>query len=265
MSNYSNIGFNVYSEQQLRKLVENVFPKSYERSATNGIYFQYADPSGAELWILINHKREIIAVNPHFAGKSNRKVRLTASIEGSDSMLDGAYHCWACNSEQTDDDQGLYPFIFDVPDFNSKEVSFFPRTTNIQLSAFAREISYFEDEEFFMLKQEDEFKWAAKSFIPSGLFSINEVNNELDSTQSSVILSGEIAELEKKLNQQTGSEFYWILVDTLGGSIDVVADLRCFNETPSIGGIIHGRFWLSGRFVEKRVNKGKGIFGRLFG
>ncbi len=262
MSNFSNIGFNISSEQELRNLVEKVYPKSYERNAPNGIYFQYSDPSGAELWIQINNQKEVVGVNPHFNGESIRHVKLTASIERPESILDGAYHCWA---KELEEESELFPFVFDVPDYDTDVATIFPRTIKMQLTAFTREISYFEDADKFMEEQGDEFKWAARSFIPSGLFNPGEEAGELGSAEAIAIFSGDIVEVKKKLNQQTGIEFYWLLVNTLGGAVDVVADLRYFKNLPSIGGIIHGQFWLSGRFAERKVKKEKGFFRKLFG
>ena len=47
------------------------------------------------------------------------------------------------------------------------------------------------------------------------------------------------------------ASFYWILVDTLGGLYDVVVDPTLIAEPPTIGNIVSGTFWLSGRLLSK--------------
>ena len=112
MCNFSNIGFQVTSEQQLRNLVESVCPRSCRRQGNQGFYLQYADPSGAELWIQVNQDREIIGVNPFYNSRCRRMVRLISEIQRFESMLDGAYHCWAI--DKTDPEhQSLFQFVFD--------------------------------------------------------------------------------------------------------------------------------------------------------
>ena len=63
------------------------------------------------------------------------------------------------------------------------------------------------------------------------------------------MLSGKIKEFELKKNQLSGGNFYWFLVETSGGEIDVVADPKLIPQEPQTGGIIYGNFWLSGRII----------------
>ena len=158
--------------------------------------------------------------------------------------------------------------MFDVPDHKIVSNIVLPQTLDIQLSAFAQEFSYYESETAFSSGQEDEPKWAAQSFVPSGLFNFDE---EKDSgpPEALGIFAGVIKESEKKTNQFTEQDYYWMLVDTLGGEIDVVADLRYFDQKPpQKGGVVHGQFWLSGRLLStpqtSEIAK-KGFFQKLFG
>jgi hypothetical protein len=48
----------------------------------------------------------------------------------------------------------------------------------------------------------------------------------------------------------TGEEFYWMLVDTLGGEVDVVASTDLCESLPNPLSIIQGQFWLSGRILD---------------
>lgn len=80
------------------------------------------------------------------------------------------------------------------------------------------------------------------------MFSTNGQNN---TSQAYAIFSGHILEVEKKTNKLSEASFYWILVDTLGGLYDVVVDPRLIAEHPTIGNIVSGTFWLSGRLLSK--------------
>jgi len=273
MSNFSNVGFHVSNEQELRELVEQVYPKSYEREVKGGTYFEYADPSGASLWIQINNENEIIGVNPHFEGKSRRAVRITTPIRRADSVMDGAFHCWAlektkCGAVDKSDELDQYPFVFDVPDYQNYHFIDYPKKATIQLTAFAGELSCFRSEEHFLEEQEADFKWASKSFIPSGLSGEGTNLVQMENAQATGLLTGEVLEAEIMTNKQTGQKFCWIFLETLGGAIDVVVAEKYINEAPVAGNVIHGQFWLSGRVLNESQSKvvvKKGVFSRLFG
>ena len=77
--------------------------------------------------------------------------------------------------------------------------------------------------------------------------------------------TGIIKQYGRKRNGLTNEEFYWLLVDTLGGEVDVVADIRYFEKAPVINGIIQGQFWLSGQLIEppkRELKQTKTLFQR---
>jgi hypothetical protein len=110
-------------------------------------------------------------------------------------------------------------------------------------------LQVFADEKDLDKWRSGKIKSASKSFVPSGLFAIDGDLKEIESPQPIGLLAGEIMEFGLKINQLTGEKFYWFLVDTLGGEIDVVADPRYVSQEPQIGGILHGTFWLSGKLL----------------
>jgi len=267
MSNLSDIGFDIQNEEDFYSLVERAYEKSTSLKTTKGTYFQFSDKCGAELWIQMNKNNELIGANPHFNGKSKRKVSITASIERSASVLDGAFHSWAYPMENDNPESGVYPFVFDVPNHKKYVGIETPQTIEIQLSAFAQEFDYYESEDAFANGQQSEPKWASQSFVPSGLFNPGD-GNDPNPPEALGLFAGIIKQTEKRKNEFTGQEFYWMHVDTLGGEIDVLADLRFFeNTTPKVGGVVHGQFWLSGCLLTepKIKKKPKGLLKRLFG
>jgi hypothetical protein len=51
------------------------------------------------------------------------------------------------------------------------------------------------------------------------------------------------------MNHFTGAEFYHLLVETVGGELDVVSDPNYIKNEPQIGSVIHGSFWLTGKVL----------------
>lgn len=250
MSNLSDIGFPVRSEQDVNEMIMQVVNHVSEVRCPNGFYLKFSDASGAEIWLQGNYDQELIGFNPHFAGKSRRKAALTQAIERDSSELDGGFHAWA-NPQNETADSGEYPFVFNVPDFRAVHIHEFPKTVELQLTAFAsNDFKIFADETEYDESQEGEPKYAAKSFIPSGLFSFGENETvDLSLVHPIGILAGEIKSFELKTNSLTNEKFYHFLVETLGGEIDIVADANLIKEEPQIGGIVSGQFWLSGKII----------------
>jgi hypothetical protein len=243
MSNLSDIGFPVQSEQDVNVLITETIKRVESIECRQGFYLRFADASGAEIYLQGNIEQELIGFNPHFDGKSRRKVALTRVIERDSSILDGGFHAWA-NPNENETDSGDYPFVFDVPDFRMIENFQLPHVCEIQLTAFASsEKNYFD-------AQDSEPKFASKSFIPSGLFLPNENATATEPPRPIGIFAGEIKEFELKTNELSNEKFYWFLVDTLGGEVDVVADVKLISSEPQIGSIVSGQFWLSGKIIQ---------------
>lgn len=253
MSNLSDIGFPVKSEQDVNQVIMDILNHlSTIPCPPRGFYFKFEDKSGAEIYLQTNSAQEIMGFNPAFGGKSSRTVGLTKTIERDTSELDGAFNAWANPSDDDFETSGEYPFVFDAPDFRVKESIDLPKKQSIQLTGFAsNDFQVFADKESFTNSQEAEQTVASKSFIPSGLFSVGEDGKmvDIDPPQAHGILTGEIKEFELRTNEFTGGKFYWFWVDTYGGEIDIVADTELIKEEPKIGGIVRGSFWLSGKIL----------------
>jgi len=251
MSNLSDIGFPVQSEADVNVLITETIKLVESIKCPQGFYLRFVDPSGAEIYLQGNNEQELIGFNPHFAGKSKRKVGLTQAIERDSSELDGGFYAWANPGDADVEVSGEYPFVFDVPDFRMVERIDFPQIQEIQLTAFAsNNFKIFANEKEYDAIQEGELEYTAKSFVPSGLFNFDSENwDENEPPRPIGVFTGEIKEFELKINELSGEKFYWFLVETLGGETDVVADVKLISSEPKIGGVISGQFWLSGRFV----------------
>ena len=251
MSNLSDIGFPTPDEQAINEMIMHVLEVAQPVQTSHGFYLVYTDSSGAEIYLQGNFNQELVGFNPHFAGKSRRAVALTRAIERDSSELDGGFYAWA-NPPEDSGEAGDYPFVFDVPDFRMVENSEFPRLAEIQLTAFAsNDFKVFAGEEDYQNSQESELKYASKMFVPSGLFAFDEKDNSVDLSVVRPVgmFAGEIREFELKTNELSGENFYWFLVETLGGDTDIVVDPKYVPTEPKIGGIVSGQFWLSGRIL----------------
>lgn len=251
MSNLSDIGFPVKNEQDVNVLITETIKYVESIRCPQGFYLRFADPSGAEIYLQGNNDQELVGFNPHFAGKSRRKVGLTRAVERDSSELDGGFHAWADPSDADVETAGEYPFVFDVPDFRTVQINDFPAIREIQLTAFAsNDFKIFESEEEFNNSQNSEPKFSSTFFVPSGLFLPDENATPVEPPRPIGMFAGEIKEFELKTNELSSEKFYWFLAETFGGEVDVVSDLKLISAEPKIGGIVSGQFWLSGRFLD---------------
>ncbi len=253
MSNLSDIGFPVRGDEEINEMLMSVLNQASEvRCPPRGFYLKFSDRSGAEIWLQGNLDQELIGFNPHFAGKSRRTVALTQKIERESSDLDGGFHVWANPSDESNPESGEYPFVFDVPDFRAIPELQLPQTVDIQLTAFAsNDLKVYADEQQFFDGQESDLKTAPKSFVATGLLAVEgaEKTEDLSAARPIAKFSGAVKEFALRTNALTGEQFYWFLVETLGGEIDVVADSKYLDSEPNNGAIVSVQAWLSGRIV----------------
>ncbi|HLM62548.1 MAG TPA: hypothetical protein VK308_17230, partial [Pyrinomonadaceae bacterium] len=147
MSNLSDIGFPAKNEQDINNMISHVLEHTETINCPGGFYLKFSDASDAEIWLQGNLEQELIGFNPHFAGKSRRRVGLTRTITRESSELDGGFYAWANPTNEAVEISGDYPFIFDVPDFRTIEQISFPQVCEIQLTAFAsNDFKIFADE-----------------------------------------------------------------------------------------------------------------------
>jgi hypothetical protein len=266
-SHFSTIGMPVNSPEEMVALAKRVVDNCASLDCPQGRYLRWSSPSGAELWLQIDAENSLVGMCPHFSGESAVRIGLTDRVIRPDgTALDGAFHGWA---EPADDDpeSGCYPFVFDAPDFLLHRELQLPAVVKAQIAAFAHEVSLFpspgaydaslppagpspDNPELLVPAR----GFASQSFIPSGLFSPG--GQTTDPPQAHAIFTGHILKTETRRNELTGREFYWALVETLGGTFDVIIDPGLVESAPKVGGVLQGAFWLSGRLLGEMKNWG---------
>ncbi len=247
-NHFSTIGFEVETQEDLMALARQVSDHAQAIPATLGQYLRWSGSSREELWLQIDADGDLIGMNPHFSGESLVRVGLQTRIHReSDTALDGAFRCWA-DPEQDKPDSGAYPFVFDAPDAATYSDLELPVIAKAQVAAFAHEITFYASLDAYDISQANhDVKFAPQSFIPSGLFTPNNIATEPPRAMAS--FTGHVVQSSVRKNAITGVPFYWALVDTLGGRYDVVVGQDLLAQVPSAGGILSGLFWLSGRLT----------------
>lgn len=244
---FSVIGFKLNSEEEFMGLVGKLAEGSEQIKAKKGKYLFWSDGTGAEMWLQVGRFKKLIGANPHFKGTSVVKVAITNQVfRPGQSVLDGAFHAWA-DPEDGDPESGIYPFVFDCPDFRIYKKMKLPFYAQVQVAAFPHTIEYFETEEAFAQSQDTEMKFSPQSFVPAGLFAAAEQGS--DAPGAFAVINGIVSSSKELTNSLSGERFYWAEIESAGGTYDVVIDPVMLEDIPSPGGVISGDFWLSGRIL----------------
>jgi hypothetical protein len=247
-SQFSTIGFNVSSGEDLAALASRVAGEAERISTPPGEYLKWAPPSGEQLWLQITPDGDAMGMNPHFAGKSSIRLAVEAKVaRPAHTPLDGTFLAWA-NPPAGAATGGDYPFVFDCPDAATHLDLPLPATVTAQVAAFAQQVSLYESAAAYASSQAAEgVSSASQSFIPSGLFSPD--GEPRNPPEPHALIAGHVLEAAARVNAVTGLRYWWALVETFGGTFDVVIDPELLADAPRTGNVLAGWFWLSGRLL----------------
>lgn len=245
-SQFSAIGFQVTSGEDLAALASSVADRAERIRVREGEYLRWTPPSGEELWLQVTPSGDAMGMNPHFGGKSSVRVAVEARIaRETQTPLDGSFLAWA-NPPAGAETGGDYPFAFDCPDSARFDDMTLPAVVDVQMAAFAQNVEVFQTEALFAASQAAQgMAFEPRSFIPSGLISPE--GRPVDPPEPHALLVGGVVEAEERRNTVTGVAFWWALVETIGGTFDVVIDPELLQHPPQAGNVLSGWFWLSGR------------------
>ena len=263
-SRMNTLGFLVTTARDFRHYVYQASEFGYKIETSNGSYTLWEIGNGIELWVQTNLHKRIIGMNPHFHGATHVRAELLKSISRpGQSVLDGGLYAWANPSSTL---SAAYPFVFDLPDYDTYRHLLLPTTSSVQLAAFAQELHAFPNTATFKTWLSEQSKqsnrrpdytqeraWANGTncedclVIPCGLYT---PSGKLASyPPAELVVRGHIHETVYKTNPVTRQKFYWALVRSLGCEFDVVADPQIVQGTLSAGGFVHGLFRLCGRLL----------------
>jgi hypothetical protein len=260
-SQFSALGFHVTSGEDLASLASSVADRADKISARGGQSLRWAPPSGEQLWLQVKPNGDAMGMNPHFARKSSIPVALEARVaRDTHTPLDGTFLAWA-NPPAGAVTGGDYPFAFDCPDAGTLAELALPAVVVAQIAAFAQEVSVFDTEALYAESQAAQgMAFESRSFIPSGLLAPD--GRPIDPPEPHALFVWGVVDAEECRNTVTGRPFWWALVETVGGTFDVVIDPELLPTPPAAGNVLSGWFWLSGRVRSSAEDK-PGLFRRL--
>ena len=262
-SQFSAVGFTVTSGEDLAALASRVAEGADTINAREGQYLMWAPPSGEQLWLQVKHSGDAMGMNPHFEGKSSVRLTIEARVtRQTQTPLDGTFLAWANPSD--DGAGGAYPLAFDCPDAAVHEAMELPATAVAQIAAFAQQITVHESEAAYLADQVAQgLSFDSRSFIPSGLISPS--GEPVMPPESHALFTGHVVEAAERVNAITGDTYWWALVDTQGGTFDVVIDPALLSKPVHAGNVVSGWFWLSGRLRNGAPPRGGSWFKKLTG
>jgi hypothetical protein len=255
-SNLTTIGFEARTEKQFRKLALRASREGTLIDSPNGRYVVWPTKGPEQLWAQLDRAGALIGLNPHFAGFARIRVAIQEIVRNEQSPLDGYVWCWAAPVDE-DPASGEYPFVVDLPNFDiatsDLEVPWFGL---MQVPAFARSLNCWDDDATYGADQDR--LWAsepggqpgikglaADSFIPSGTFTPSGEAPD-GGPAAEAMITGHVLRTELRTNSETGRRFWHVLVRTLGGEFDIVADPEVIQGEPVEEGVVQGSFWLTG-------------------
>lgn len=245
-SQFSSIGFHVSSGEDLAGLASRVADRADTIDAPDGQYLKWAPPSGEQLWLQLKRSGDAMGMNPHFEGRSLLRATLEARVtRAGQTPLDGAFLAWA-NPPSDGSAPGDYPFAFDCPDAGVHAELTLPVTVLLQMSAFAQQLSvHLSEAAYLEAQQAAGTSFPSRSVIPSGLISPS--GEPVSPPESHALIAGHVLEAAARTNSVSGQPYWWALVETVGGTFDMVADPQLLSTPLRPGQIVAGWFWLSGR------------------
>jgi hypothetical protein len=252
-SNFSTIGVPIVdSEKDYTAWATRAVSEGQVVPVGDGEYRVLSSNAGTQLWAGVDRRGRIVGLTPHYAGAARCRGRLTDRINRADeSSFDGAFDGWACDDRPASPDDpssDITPLLFDAPDALAHRDLRLPAIADVQIAAFAHECTWHRDVDTFRSAQASEdMPFAEEAFAYLDVFA------EGPDRSATAILSGQVRDTAIRVNELTGLGSRWAAVRTLIGDIDVVADPAVVDGEPTVGGVVIGNFWLSGRISTVHV------------
>jgi hypothetical protein len=265
---FSVIGFNAGSAEELAELVRKLPDTgAYSQPCGPGYYYRWQSDGGSELWVHLakqsgqaDEKLGIVGVTPFFHGKGRMPVRVMKKRQRpSDNAFEGAAF--------VEIEPGPRPHqcatvaLLDVVDYALWANRVTPFLAKAQIAAFPHDLAIFSSErEFADAQIGEKVPFSPESFFASGLFSsaaeaggqavFHDPSEKEFNAPSRAFFTARVLAAETRRNSVTGQSFHAALVKTLGGTIDLVADMGQVHEELRPGCIVQGEFWLCARLIE---------------
>lgn len=246
-SHFSSIGFPLSQPEHFQVLSDALSEQGEAYACPFGRYVRWAGASGAELWFQYDHHGGLLDIQPHFAAMAALRLGITTRLpRPTDTKLDGAWQGWLDPPDE-DSSTGRCLVTFEAPDFTLHQDVHLPVITAVQMAAFAHSLTCYESEESFLKDAAVAGKLNAQSFVPATQRKRD--RGETEPLQAQALVCGYLLRCELLHNEMTGVPFYWLLLETEGGRLDLLVDPEIMTSEPREGGIVMTVCWLSGRLL----------------
>lgn len=257
-SNLSTIGFSFADDDCFRTTMMALAGDALKGlDCPPGSYRIWRGRAGADVWFHVareaDGETEILGLTPFFEGQSEVSLKITGPLRRpDDNPFEGAFYGWVAPDETG---EGSYPLVFDAVDFAARASATWPAVRTVRIAGFGRELQAFASDADYAAanRARPEPGLAAKSFIPIGIFAAAgaEANaGEPKAPSSAALLTGRIIDHRRYSNEVTSREFYWLLVESLDATFDVIADPEIVKGEIVTGGTVEVSCWLFGRFLD---------------
>jgi hypothetical protein len=219
-------------------------------------YLKWAVGEKLELWARFKDGSFGPLFFPYYAGDSRMKVALLEKTPRREVLpSDGAFLCRGGASAGADWVAGRNPFVFDTLDYCRYEGLSLPRLSDVQLTAYAFEMTGYEGEEEYdeaYPADEQGYCWDYKHFVPLCMATPRGEGGELQDAGAEI--SGFVRDTAIVTNPLTGLDFCWARVETIGGEVDVVCSPERLSGYLVVGGVAATNCYLFGRLIEDDSN-----------
>lgn len=245
------VGFPVNSDVEFNHYVAITQFNGQAIETSAGVYRRLVAGAGVELWLEEDGQGSATQMNPHFSGATRMRVRIVDRVATPrGNTVNHAFKAWADPEGDHEGQPGAYPFVFDSPDFHLYDSMELPSIEEVQIAAFAENVSVYRSEAELRAADTDGLQYAVEAFVPLHHFA-----PEGGMTIAYAKISGRVIETRLIENQLTPESFCWARLRTYGGDVDMVADPALLERTPMEGDIVFGVFWLSGRIPGRYADK----------
>ena len=120
------------------------------------------------------------------------------------------------------------------------------------MAAFAQQLTVYESPRAFAAEQARQgLDTPSRSFIPSGLVSPS--GEPVTPPEPHALISGHVLEAAVRANTISGTPYWWALVESVGGTFDVVIDPELLPNLPQAGKVLVGLVLALGPAARRRT------------
>jgi hypothetical protein len=253
-SSYASIleclGFAFSNDYEYSDFIRSAANKDETLPTRKGSYVTWVFGNGIEVWSQLDHRHRVIAMKPHFAGKTTQMIAIERGNPGLDNPLDGSFEGWVNPDVERDEDEisfwGDYPIVFDCPAFDWYREMPLPLVARVQLTAFAKAFDIVDSVEKDRSDPSGSVILAQEFFLPTGTFPTEMAEDPI----AEAVFGGTVLECRSLYNMISKKNFTRATIRTYGMDIDAVIAQHSLVRPLKSGDIVRGKFWLSGNILE---------------